>query len=144
LSQNVYEGMFILDSNRYARDAAGVVSQIPSTVEQMGGQVLASRLWEERRLAYPIKGHRKGTYWLTYFKLDGNQVTNLERQFQLNESVVRSLFLKIDPRIADTMVQHALTGGGPLAERKPKVEPEVIEAVAPEIDELEVPEKDEE
>jgi small subunit ribosomal protein S6 len=133
--------MFILDSNRYARDAAGVVSQIPATVEHAGGQVLASRLWEERRLAYPIKGHRKGTYWLTYFKLDGNQVTNLERQFQLNESVVRSLFLKIDPRIADTMVQHALTGGGPLAERKPKVEPE---AVVPEIDELEVPEKDEE
>ena len=30
--------------------------------------------------------------------------------------------LKIDPRIADAMVQHALTGGGPLAERKPKLE----------------------
>jgi small subunit ribosomal protein S6 len=136
LSHNVYEGMFILDSNRYARDAAGVVSLIPSTVEQLGGKVLASRLWEERRLAYPIKGHRKGTYWLTYFKLDGNQVTNLERQFQLNENVVRSLFLKIDPRIADTMVQHALTGGGPLA-TKPKVESAAAETAAPEAEEAE-------
>ena len=44
-------------------------AQIPSTVEQFGGKMLASRLWEERRLAYPIKGHRKGTYWLTYFQL---------------------------------------------------------------------------
>ncbi len=136
MAQNVYEGMFILDSNRYARDAAGVVSQIPSTVEQMGGQVLASRLWEERRLAYPIKGHRKGTYWLTYFKLDGNQVTNLERQFQLNESVVRSLFLKIDPRIADTMVQHALTGGGPTSGNKPKAETEIAPVDVPEIEEV--------
>src|SRR6202011_621952 len=124
----------ILDSNRYARDPAGVSAQIGEMIQKLGGEILANRLWEDRRLAYPIKGHRKGTYWLTYFKLDGNQVTDLERQFQLNESVVRSLFLKIDPRIADTMVQHALTGGGPLAERKPKVEPEVIEAVAPEID----------
>src|SRR5262245_22384120 len=124
--------MFILDSNRYARDAAGTVAQIPTTVEQLGGKMLASRLWEERRLAYPIKGHRKGTYWLTYFNLDGDQLTNLNRQFQLNESVLRNLVLKIEPRIADAMVQHALTGGGPMAERKPKTE---VEAKAP----IEVP-----
>src|SRR5271154_1213908 len=113
--------MFILDSNRYARDAAGTVAQIPSTVEQFGGKVLASRLWEERRLAYPIKGHRKGTYWLTYFRLDGDQITDLSRQFQLNEAILRNLLLKIEPRIADAMVQHAITGG-PMAERKPKPE----------------------
>ncbi|HTQ37416.1 MAG TPA: 30S ribosomal protein S6 [Pirellulales bacterium] len=129
MAQHVYEGMFILDSNRYARDAAGTVAQIPGAVEQFGGKMLASRLWEERRLAYPIKGHRKGTYWLTYFKLDGDQVGNLTRQFQLNEAVIRNLMLKIDPRIADTMVQHALTGGGPLAERKPKPEAEAAKLV---------------
>src|SRR5262245_11915542 len=115
--------MFILDSNRYARDAAGTVADIPAAVEQMGGKMLASRLWEERRLAYPIKGHRKGTYWLTYFRLDPGQLTSINRQFQLNESILRSLMLKIDPRIADAMVQHALTGG-PMTERKAKVEDE--------------------
>ena len=124
MAANVYEGMFILDSNRYACDAAGTVADIPTAVEHFGGKVLASRLWEERRLAYPIKGHRKGTYWLTYFQLPGDQVTNLNRQFQLNESIVRCLTLKIDPRIADAMVQHALTGGGPMGERKPKPEEE--------------------
>jgi small subunit ribosomal protein S6 len=123
LAANTYEGMFILDSNRYARDAAGTVAEIPTAIEQFGGKMLASRLWEERRLAYPIKGHRKGTYWLTYFQLPGNQVTSLNRQFQLNESIVRCLTLKIDPRIADTMVQHALTGG-PMGERKAKAEEE--------------------
>jgi small subunit ribosomal protein S6 len=130
LATHVYEGMFILDSNRYARDAAGTVAQIPSTVEQLGGKILASRLWEERRLAYPIKGHRKGTYWLTYFHLDGGQLTTLNRQFQLNEGILRNLVLKIDSRIADAMVQHALTGG-PIAERKPKVETEVKVADGP-------------
>ena len=127
MSKHVYEGMFILDSNRYARDAAGVVATIPTTVQQLGGEVLASRLWEERRLAYPIKGHRKGTYWLTYFRLEGDKVTDLTRQFQLNDGVVRSLFLKIDPRIADTLVQHALTGGPaakPRAEAAPAAEAE--------------------
>jgi small subunit ribosomal protein S6 len=134
--------MFILDSNRYSRDAAGTVSQIPSTVEQLGGKMLASRLWEERRLAYPIKGHRKGTYWLTYFRLDGDQLTNLSRQFQLNEGILRNLVLKIEPRIADAMVEHAITGGGPMAERKPKVE-EVAKVVV-EAEVIEVPEELEE
>ena len=122
MAVNVYEGMFILDSNRYARDQAGVSGQIPDMIQKLEGEMLASRLWEERRLAYPINGHRKGTYWLTYFRLNGDQVTKLTRQFQLNEGILRSLMLKIDSRIADAMVQHALTGGGPLAERKPKAE----------------------
>jgi small subunit ribosomal protein S6 len=116
--------MFILDSNRYGRDPAGVSSQIPHMVEQLGGSMLASRMWEERRLAYPIGQHRKGTYWLTYFKLESDQLTTLNRQCQLNENVVRQLVLKVDPRIADALVEHALTGGGP---KKEVVKPVVLE-----------------
>jgi small subunit ribosomal protein S6 len=111
VAANVYEGMFILDSNRYSRDQAAVSGQIPEMIQKLEGEILASRLWEERRLAYPIDGHRKGTYWLTYFKLDGGQLANLTRQCQLSESILRTLFLKVDPRIADALVSHALAGG---------------------------------
>jgi small subunit ribosomal protein S6 len=134
---NVYEGMFILDSNRYARDVAGVSGQIPDMIQKLGGEMLASRLWEERRLAYPVNGHRKGTYWLTYFKLESNQLTALSRQCQLSDSIIRTLFLKVDPRIADALVSHALAG--PAAQRKPReatVPPIVVpaEAVAVAVD----------
>jgi small subunit ribosomal protein S6 len=102
--------MYILDSNRYSRDQTGVSGQIPEMVQKLGGEILASRLWEERRLAYPIDGHRKGTYWLTYFKLDSVKLADLNRQCQLSDSIVRTLFLKVDPRIADALVSHALSG----------------------------------
>ena len=62
MAVNVYEGMFILDSNRYSRDTVGVSGQISEMITKLGGEILASRLWEERRLAYPIDGHRKGAY----------------------------------------------------------------------------------
>ncbi|HTM55581.1 MAG TPA: 30S ribosomal protein S6 [Pirellulales bacterium] len=110
MAVNVYEGMFILDSNRYARDAAGVSGQIPDMITKLGGEMLASRLWEERRLAYPIDGHRKGAYWLAYFKLDSGQIAPLTRQCQLSESILRTLFLKVEPRIVDALVSHALAG----------------------------------
>ena len=71
MADNVYEGMFILDSNRYGHDPEGVSGQIHEMIQKLGGKMLVSRLWEERRLAYPIKAHRKGTYWLTYFRLAG-------------------------------------------------------------------------
>jgi small subunit ribosomal protein S6 len=107
---NVYEGMFILDSNRYSRDQVGTSGQIADMIQKLDGEMLASRMWEERRLAYPINGHRKGTYWLTYFKLESNQLTALNRQCQLSDSILRTLFLKVDPRIADALVSHALAG----------------------------------
>jgi len=107
LAQNAYEGMFILDSNRYGRDPDAVSGRISEIIQRAGGEILVSRLWEERRLAYPIKGHRRGTYWLTYFRLDSSRLAEIRRQCQLNESILRKLFLKVDPRIVDTLVTHA-------------------------------------
>lgn len=110
MAANVYEGMIILDSNRYGRDPEGVSGQVPRSIEEAGGEILASRLWEDRRLAYPIKGHRKGTYWLIYFRLDSGKLADIQRQAQLNENVLRHLFLKVDSRIVDMLVSHAKSG----------------------------------
>jgi len=107
LAQNVYEGLFILDPNRYGHDPDGVSGQIPALIEKFGGEILVSRLWEERRLAYPIKGQRKGTYWLIYFRLDANQLIDVKNQCLINDNLLRGLFLKVDPRIVDALVEHA-------------------------------------
>ena len=89
------------------RDPAGVAAQIPKMIESCGGELLASRLWNEQRLAYPIEGHRKGTYWLSYFRMDTGQVVAFNRACRLNENVVRNLTLKVEPRLVDTLVAHA-------------------------------------
>ena len=108
--QNFYECMFIFDSNLYARDPNGVSGKVPKMVEGCGGEILVSRLWNEQRLAYPIKGHRKGTYWLTYFKMDSQRLVEFRRMCQLNEDILRNLTVKIDPRLIETVVEHAKGG----------------------------------
>jgi small subunit ribosomal protein S6 len=115
----MYEGMFLLDSNQYARDPKGVSRQISQMLEKCSGQVLVSRLWSEQKLAYPIKGHRKGTYWLTYFRMPGKEITRLTRESQLNNNVLRSLFVSVDERLADTLVKHATSGAASVAEPQP-------------------------
>lgn len=123
MAESVYEGMFLLDSNRYGRDPEGVAGQIPKMIQEAGGKMLVSRLWEERRLAYHIKGHRKGTYWLTYFQLDGTRLADVNRKCQLSDSILRALFVKIDPRIVDALVEHAKAGQTKSAGEHAKHEP---------------------
>jgi small subunit ribosomal protein S6 len=122
--------MFILDSNRYGRDPDGVSGQISAMIEKLGGEMLVSRLWEERRLAYTIKGQRKGTYWLTYFRLAGGQFAALRRQCEINENIMRFLFLKIDPRIVDALVAHAQAAPVPVAAPAAPAAPAQAETVA--------------
>ena len=140
MAANVYEGMFILDSNRYGRDPETVSGQIPAMIEKLGGEMLVTRLWEERRLAYAVKGQRKGTYWLTYFRLDSSQFGDLRRQCQITEDILRVLFLKVDPRIVDTLVAHAMSAplvATPVGGDEVKAHDDDIKDVVPVVDAVE-------
>ncbi len=137
MAQNVYECMFIFDSNAYARDPQGVSGRVTKMVEECGGQVLAGRLWFEQKLAYPINGQRKGTYWLSFFRMDGGRIAEFNRACQLESSILRSLTLKVEPRMVELRVSQA--SGQPVgvaaeAETEPETaepktaEPEAAEA----------------
>jgi small subunit ribosomal protein S6 len=102
--------MFILDSNRFARERASLSAEIEGMIKAAGGEVLVSRLWEERRLAYAIGAHRKGTYWLIYFRGPSSMVEPLNRQCEINDSILRHLVLKIHPHLVDVMIEHAKAG----------------------------------
>ena len=76
-------------------------------VNAAGGEILVSRLWTEQKLAYTINGHRKGTYWLTYFKMDSGKLTEFNRACRLNDHVLRHLAIRLEPRLVDILVSHA-------------------------------------
>src|SRR5437867_10350407 len=104
---NVYECMFLLDPNRVGGDVQGAAKQLHALLERNHAEVLASRPWDERRLAYPIKGHKKGLYYLTYFRSEGQNILNLEGDLHLNELVLRYLILHVDPKMVDVMLALA-------------------------------------
>lgn len=108
---SVYECMFLLDTNKVAGDVPGAARQLHAVLEKNKAEVLASRPWDERRLAYPIRKsstlHKKGLYYLTYFRAEGQQLTAIENDFSLNEMVLRSLTLRINPKLVDIMLQLA-------------------------------------
>jgi small subunit ribosomal protein S6 len=126
--------MFIFNANAYNRNPAGVAKAVEDLVSSIDGEMLASRLWNEQKLAYPIKGNRKGAYWLTYFRAESTDMTKFNRGCQLNESILRHLAIKLDPRLVEPMVAVA-QGKAPAAaaeEANENDEKKPAEAVAAE------------
>ncbi len=130
-NENVYEAMFIFDANRFARDRAALPSEVEQMIKSAGGEVLVSRLWEERRLAYPINGHRKGTYWLMYFRGNGSILTDLNRQWEVHDNILRQLVLKVHPHLVEVVLEHAQADPSKAAPEPAKAAPEPAKA-APE------------
>ena len=83
--------------------------------------MLASRLWNEQKMAYPINGHRKGAYWLCYFELESTAIPKLNRAVQLTDQIMRHLVVRIDPRLVDSFVAAAK---GEVPQEEPAAEEE--------------------
>ncbi len=107
MAERTYEGMFLLDANRYSRDSSGVTGRVTEMIEKCGGELLVSRLWAEQKLAYPINGNRKGAYWLAYFTMASDKLSDLNRAGQLNNDIMRQLVLTVDDRLVEPLVAHA-------------------------------------
>ncbi|MBS0261375.1 MAG: 30S ribosomal protein S6 [Planctomycetes bacterium] len=106
-----YEGMFLLDSNKYAVDPEGVKGEVSALLERVGATVLATRPWQDGKLSYEIKGHRKGLHYLVYFSMDSRSLTELERLSKFNESILRHMVIKLPEALIEPMLAMA-TGKG--------------------------------
>jgi small subunit ribosomal protein S6 len=125
---NVYECMFLLDPNKVAGDVPSAAKQLHGLLERHQAEVLASRPWDERRLAYSIGSHKKGLYYLTYFRTEGKNLAPLEGDFRLNEMILRHLVIKVDPKLETIMLsvardEHALHLQSVTEETSEDVEP---------------------
>jgi small subunit ribosomal protein S6 len=89
----LYEGMFLLDSGRAGKDWDGARAEVEALLEKHGGEIVQAGRWDERKLAYEIKGHRRATYMLAYFNAPPNSIPEIRRDCGLNDLVLRIMIL---------------------------------------------------
>jgi small subunit ribosomal protein S6 len=94
--KKLYEGMFLVDSAKAASDWDGINSAIKRILDRANAEIVSMRKWDDRRLAYDIRGVSRGTYILCYFRADGGQIQTIEKAVQLSEKIIRVLILKTD------------------------------------------------
>ena len=90
-SKKTYEGMFLLDAGGSDFDAAS--EPVRKVLDRYEAEMLALKPWDDRRLAYEVRGRRRGLYALTYFRLDPERVREVEHDCQLDERILRVLIL---------------------------------------------------
>ena len=121
----LYEGMFLVDSVQAATDWDSVTSVVKNLLEKAGAEIVALKKWDERKLAYNIRGKSRGTYILTYFRVTGDKVQQIEHDARLSEQIIRLLILS-----AEHLTQADIDKPTPLMQaeiRPPQAETETPE-----------------
>ena len=92
---SIYEGMFLFPQSA-AADFQGMIDHINEILGRADAEIIAMKKWDERRLAYDIKGNKRGLYILAYFKADRQRISGIERDCNLSELLLRSLVIRAD------------------------------------------------
>ena len=103
----LYETMFLFDAAKMAADPDGVRGQVVHGLEKYAAEVLVSRPWEDRKLAYPINKQKKGSYHIVYYRMESTKQADFEQDLRLNENLLRHLTLAVDPKWADAVLDVA-------------------------------------
>lgn len=90
-SVNLYDGLFLMNPQSFSGDLAGALAKIREILERYGAEVVSLRKWDERKLAYPVAGQKRGTFLLALFRVKGDAITRIERDCNLSDEVLRVL-----------------------------------------------------
>ena len=92
---NSYECLFIVDVTAGEAETEATVNKFTSLVEA-NAEVVDVAKWGKRRLAYPINDMPEGYYVVVTFKSAPEFPSEMDRLFNIDESVMRSMIIKLD------------------------------------------------
>jgi small subunit ribosomal protein S6 len=88
-----YELMIILDPDLEERTIAPSLDRFLTVVTNAGGTV-KTEIWGRRRMAYEINKKPEGIYAIIDIQAEPAAVQELDRQLNLNESVLRTKLMR--------------------------------------------------
>ena len=91
-----YEVMVILDPDTDERSVQPTLEQYLTVITKGGGTVENLDIWGRRRLAYEIQKKSEGIYAIITMQANPVDVKELDRQFSINESIMRTKVLRTD------------------------------------------------
>ena len=93
-----YEVMVILDPTLEERTIQPSLDAFLNVVKTDGGSVEKVDVWGRRRMAFEINKHAEGIYAVIDLTANPSAVQELDRQLNLNESVLRTKVIRPDVR----------------------------------------------
>ena len=92
---NSYESLFIVDLSNGEEAAKATVAKFTDLIAK-NGEIVEIADWDKRRLAYPINDKNEGYYTVVTFKSESSFPVELERLYNIDETVMRDIVLKLE------------------------------------------------
>ena len=92
--EHLYEGMYILSATLSDDARQKALDRITSTITQFGGVI--QKIFEQgrKKFAYEIQGRREGFYYLIYFSSLSTALTEIWKEYHLNEDLLRFMTVR--------------------------------------------------
>jgi small subunit ribosomal protein S6 len=91
-----YELVVVISPEIQEEDVPAAIERVSTAVTSRGGEVVDTKPWGRRRLAYNIDRHREGNYIISQIRLDPGRAHELESQFNISEEVLRHMLVRKD------------------------------------------------
>jgi small subunit ribosomal protein S6 len=90
-----YEVMFIV---KPAEEEAlnNVVTKFENLLQANGATVEKVDRWGKRRLAYEVKEHAEGYYYLMFFSAEPKVIAELDRVMKITDEILKHMIIKED------------------------------------------------
>ncbi len=116
---NSYETLFIVDVANGDEAAKATVAKFTALIAE-NAEIVEVSDWGKRRLAYPINDKPEGYYTVVTFKSEPAFPAELDRKFNIDENVMRSLVLRLEyeavAKAAPAPVEETAVEEAPVAE----------------------------
>lgn len=120
-----YETMFILKPTLVEEEIRAKIEMFKEVITKNGGEIETCLDMGMRNLAYEIEKNKRGYYFVIYFKAEPSLIAELERNYRINEDVLRFIVIKYEnkkeQKAWQTLVDRANNKPEPKKESKKKV-----------------------
>ncbi|MFC0234378.1 30S ribosomal protein S6 [Vagococcus entomophilus] len=90
-----YEIMYIIRPNIDEEAKTALVTRFDTILKDNGAEVLESKDWEKRRLAYEINNFREGIYHIVKVSSENaDGINEFDRLAKINEDILRHMVVK--------------------------------------------------
>ena len=93
-----YETMFIVKATLTDEETQAEIATVKANIEKNGGTIVSVEDMGSRNLAYEIEKQKRGYYYVIYFTAPSESITELERNYRVNESIIRFIFIKSESK----------------------------------------------
>ena len=123
-----YETIVIVDPDLGEEERGTVFDKIRELIPQTGGLLVEFDEWGGRKMAYEIKKKQRGYYVCINYCGGGDLVSEMERQFRIDDRVMKYMTVLLDKEADMERIQEAMTQSE--AESKAKAEAAEAESKA--------------